>query len=181
MIRLLMRHIGEGRFVCATATDLRLALAKCPTQHALWHEVQQPRSAQQNYFIYGLIKKAFDNQQGDRFESADHLMAVALCTVGHKVTTFFPLPDKDARLRQLVIDVVSKLIGALRRQSAFAFVRSTKRGLAVDVPKPWAFDKLKHEDATRLVQEIADWLVSDEGPVPGSSKAQLFAAMEDPQ
>jgi hypothetical protein len=179
-VRLLLRHIGEGRFVCASPTDLRLALAKCPTQQAMWHEVREPRSVKQSRWMHALIRKAFDNQRGDRFESPEHLRAYALCAVGHKKTATMPFPA-DPEMGRALVGFAQQLIAALVGEGSYAFVRRTDSGLAVDVPKTFAFDKLPHKEATRIVQAVADFLVSEDGPVPGATVEQLFGALEDPQ
>lgn len=168
-MKLLLRHLGHGQFAVATTPDLRAA-AKVPVGRAQWFEFKTPRSIRQNRFLHAIFTKAWENQRIDRWESAEHLKACALCAVGHCDVFRFDVGADDA-LR--FINLLAGLIERVRGKGSYPLVSHAGDHIQVRVAKSWAFDNLTHEEATAILQPVLEWICSDQGPCPGTDPETL--------
>lgn len=176
-LQLYLAHVGQGVFKAISALDMQLAEERCPVNRAQIHNIKEDRSNKQNRWFFGLIGKAFENQESERWNNPEHLRAFALCRVGHRDTIPFEFPEQVEPLQlQMLADFAEALIARVRAQGKYAFVRTIHNGIAVDIPKSWAFDKLEHPEATRLAQEVADWLCTE--VCPGMTPKELFREVE---
>lgn len=178
-----LKHLGKGTFEAANAYDRQQALSRFHEGEALFCEIKKPRSSLQNRALFAALNKAWENQRGERWESPEYLRADAFCQVGFKTTIFYELPEDaeatEAEMQKLET-FVSKVVNDVYAKDSYAFIKRVgDRGVAVDLPRSWQFNVTEHEEATKVMDAVLDFLV--ERVCPGITRKQLLEAVnKDP-
>lgn len=176
-MRLLLRHIGEGKFVAATALDKNLAVTKIGEMASAFVEWKERRSVRQNRWLHGLAAAAWANDPQDRFESPEHLRAWAFCEMGfcevieHKING----PVTPAMI-QVLENFVCSIVEKIHAKGKYAFVEQLPNGLRVKIPHSWAFDELGKQKAGEVADRFAD--ICCTVICPGATVEGLFEAAE---
>lgn len=166
MLKYIETKMGKSYFHTITPMDM---LIPGTTYFA---EIKQPRSLRQNAFIHVVFERCWHNQRTERWENPEHLKAAALCAVGH--CDIIEWAKSEINDMPLFIDFIALLISRIRGEGTYPILTDVGSHLQVRVARPWRFERLSHEEATKLMDPILNWLCSDAGPCPGVEPAALL-------
>lgn len=178
-MRLMLTHVGGGRFVPSTDADRALAVEKLPTGIPMFHEIERRRSRKQDRWLFGFVRAVWRTTRAqDRWENPGHLRAWLFCKVGYSQSMRYEVPmgagvDEIEKMKVFVLALIDGFVK--RGEYYFVFVESGS--ISVHIPRSWSHDELGHEGATkvtRLVQEV----VLDE-LCPGMTVAEILEGAQD--
>ncbi|MGH6793079.1 MAG: hypothetical protein ACRECF_10140 [Methyloceanibacter sp.] len=172
----ILEHIGGGTLVPVKPSERREIIDRYKTGDRVLAEFDRGRSRKQNNAHHAAIAKAFANlpESGRQFDHVDHLRHWCYLRIGFADT--FVQVFTDAMTLQDVQKASNFVVGlrrAYKEHGIYTEMRVVPEGIALDIPKSWAFTRAQHRAATRTMDACLDLLVE---LVPGITREQLVEA-----
>jgi hypothetical protein len=175
----LLRHIGGGTLEPVKASERQDIIARFPVGENVRCAVAKYRSRKQNKALHAAIAKALHNvpeDQEGRWQDEDHLRHWCFLRVGFKDTIVHHI---TVRMTPQDVKLLSGTVVELRKnyrdKGIYTEIRVVPEGLALDIPRSWAFTRAQHRAATRVMDAVLDLLVAQ--VVPGITREQLLEAV----
>lgn len=175
-----LEHTGDGNLSPVKPSHRQEIIAAYKVGERVACDLSK-RSRKQNSLLHAAIAKAFDNlpETETRFKDETHLRHWCFIRVGFHDTFLHRITDnmtpKDV---QKVVDSIVGLRKSYKEHGIYTEIRAVEDGLALDIPKSWAFKRSSHRAATKVMDPIIDLLLE---LVPGMTREQLITAVrKDP-
>lgn len=175
-IELPLAYEGNGVFRANSRAAVLRAQQSCEQGEVFKAHLTRPRSVDQNNFFHALIDAAWQNLQ-DQFSDPRHLKEWLLVEVGH-VQEDRILMDKMPR--RYIKPTIEAMTASLRRRNTIikVFYNEKYHELVVHYAGEWKFERLGHDRATEITQQVVDVICNR--LLPGTTPDEVFA-MADKQ